>query len=248
MKNITLTVYVAEQHNSSLQERGRSITDPDEPQPDEVFIIQAPDRSTSKPVNITIQDNNKVLEFVFQDDTTWICDSSTLHELFPDIEAANRSIAEPYLVPQTLEQSESERGIASGIALKFLKVYLKKNVPGKVKEIAEKLETKLLITGEGLFRLKPDFTFDKIENIDTDKPVLLFLHGTNSNNSGAFDKLLSSEAWLIIQRKYGNNILAFQHRTLTHSPLQNVVELANQLPANAKLHLISHSRGGLLGE
>ncbi|RYF97939.1 MAG: hypothetical protein EOO02_19935, partial [Chitinophagaceae bacterium] len=52
----------------------------------------------------------------------------------------------------------------------------------------------------------------------------------------------------IIQRKYGNNILAFQHRTLTHSPLQNVVDLAKELPANAKFHLISHSRGGLLGE
>ena len=43
-----------------------------------------------------------------------------------------------------------------------------------------------------------------------------------------------------------------QHRTLTQSPIENardlVAALAKVLPAGSELHLVSHSRGGLVGE
>src|SRR6185436_16082153 len=38
------------------------------------------------------------------------------------------------------------------------------------------------------------------------------------------------------------------HETLTKSPLQNVAELIAALPNNTTLHVISHSRGGLVGD
>ena len=51
-----------------------------------------------------------------------------------------------------------------------------------------------------------------------------------------------------MKKNYRQNIIAFQHETFTKSPLQNVLELVQQLPDKANLHLISHSRGGLVGE
>ncbi|RZU01009.1 CHAT domain-containing protein [Rivibacter subsaxonicus] len=47
-------------------------------------------------------------------------------------------------------------------------------------------------------------------------------------------------------------ILAWEHRSLTRSPLDNVIELsaalADALPAGVALDVVSHSRGGLVGE
>jgi hypothetical protein len=42
--------------------------------------------------------------------------------------------------------------------------------------------------------------------------------------------------------------LAFQHESLTQSPLENVLHLVQQLPAEASLDLVSHSRGGLVAD
>ncbi len=47
---------------------------------------------------------------------------------------------------------------------------------------------------------------------------------------------------------YPKRVLAFQHRTLSHNPIQNALELAGYFPEGARLHLVSHSRGGLVGE
>ena len=47
-------------------------------------------------------------------------------------------------------------------------------------------------------------------------------------------------------------MLAYQHRTLTQSPIENALALAeglaHLLDRDAELHVVSHSRGGLIGE
>ena len=74
------------------------------------------------------------------------------------------------------------------------------------------------------------------------------MHGTNSSTSGSFAEIIGTELWKYIIKAYDQHILAFQHESLTKSPLQNVLELVKQLPANATLHLITHSRGGIVGD
>jgi hypothetical protein len=39
---------------------------------------------------IDLKDNDKLLEFVFDDGTTWMCDAATMHELFPEVEISKR--------------------------------------------------------------------------------------------------------------------------------------------------------------
>lgn len=86
---------------------------------------------------------------------------------------------------------------------------------------------------------------------DPTKPILLFLHGTASSTTGSFGELWTPTQAAVRQslhKEYGINVAAFEHRTLTESPIQNALALAQELPAGAKLHLVSHSRGGLIGE
>ncbi|MGB8720348.1 MAG: hypothetical protein WCD46_13640, partial [Desulfobacterales bacterium] len=56
------------------------------------------------------------------------------------------------------------------------------------------------------------------------------------------------EARKVLEENYGERVYAFEHRSLTQSPIQNALELVELLPDGAQLHLVSHSRGGLVGE
>ncbi|MEO7431852.1 MAG: CHAT domain-containing protein, partial [Dokdonella sp.] len=83
-------------------------------------------------------------------------------------------------------------------------------------------------------------------------PYLLFLHGTASSTHGSFGGLWQVNGGASIaelkQRYAADQILTLQHRTLTESPIDNALAIATALPAGAVLHLVSHSRGGLIGE
>jgi CHAT domain len=92
------------------------------------------------------------------------------------------------------------------------------------------------------------------------KPWLLFLHGSMSSFEASYGPLRAGaaandaeagaahDARQALQQAYGEQILAFEHLSLTHSPIQNALQLAQALPEDAVLHVVSHSRGGLVAE
>ncbi|MBV4356773.1 CHAT domain-containing protein [Pinibacter aurantiacus] len=211
------------------------------------YQIGAATRGTQDSHAIDLDNPDHLLEFVFDDDSSWMCDAATLHELFPDVNIPNR--AGEFVVPTAIANVDSERGIVGQAALKLLNVFVKKSVPDGVKSIAERLEDKLVGKTEGLCVFNSDFSLGKYQPDDkaSDSPVLLFIHGTNSNTVGAYQKFKGSQVWDFMQSSY-KKVLAFEHRTLTQSPLRNVLDLVKQLPVEANLHIISHSRGGLLGD
>lgn len=105
----------------------------------------------------------------------------------------------------------------------------------------------------------------EIEQLATpDQALLVFIHGTASSTTGSFGELWHStidsanfigekneqrqSAAQTLARKYGKRCLAFEYASITKSPIKNTLDLARALPANAQLHLVSHSQGGLLGE
>ncbi len=116
--------------------------------------------------------------------------------------------------------------------------------------------------GIGLYRCTLDAPF-KMDKIDgdvaaTSKPILVFIHGTASSTQGGFGKLWELgkdehgkariQALAALKEKFSDNVYAFEHQTLNISPIDNALLLAKKLPAKAELHLVSHSRGGLVGE
>ena len=94
---------------------------------------------------------------------------------------------------------------------------------------------------------------------ESTKRRLLFLHGTASSTAGSFGALWRNSSpedrtpppdFRRMLDRYGE-VLAFEHRTLTNSPIDNAIDLLQQLqalPDGTCLDLVSHSRGGLVGE
>ncbi len=82
-----------------------------------------------------------------------------------------------------------------------------------------------------------------------DEPLLLFIHGTFSSTLGSFGELFRAPGpAATLQTDYPGRIYGFEHRTLTESPVANALALVKWLPENARLHLVSHSRGGLVAD
>lgn len=139
---------------------------------------------------------------------------------------------------------EIAKTVAAGAAGRFEVRQLKGNAPG-------------------LYRA-PLAAGKKLEPIETERqlpghtPLLIFLHGTMSSYRGSFGDLENDaageagtparEARQALRTAYGDNVYAFEHLTLTQSPIRNALDLVNRLPPDTELHLVSHSRGGLVGE
>ena len=110
----------------------------------------------------------------------------------------------------------------------------------------------------GLFRLGPDGTFrERIDKLlpAISKPYLIFIHGTASSTQGSFSGFWNdpqtkraTPEWDKLVETYGDRVLALEHATFSVSPARNALDLALLLPPQAVLHVISHSRGGLVGE
>ncbi len=79
-------------------------------------------------------------------------------------------------------------------------------------------------------------------------PSLLFIHGTASSTAGSFSDLWNTPVRSRLTELYQGRIYGFEHRSLTESPVANALAIVESLPDSARLHLVSHSRGGMVGE
>lgn len=106
-----------------------------------------------------------------------------------------------------------------------------------------------LVPNPGLFQWAADQSMRSAGALNATGPLLVFLHGTVSSASGSFGALSTNAVtWAALQRRYPDRVLALQHHTLLRSPVGNALDLMQALPAGATLHLVSHSRGGLIGD
>jgi len=79
------------------------------------------------------------------------------------------------------------------------------------------------------------------------KRSLLLVHGTFSNAASAFSSLASSDFFDRIRPIYGDRVFAFNHFSVSRTPLDNATLLmAGLKPGRYSLDAITHSRGGLV--
>lgn len=159
-------------------------------------------------------------------------------------------------MPSELTIGPGSRSLVGGWAIKALKV-MGLDLEGEIAEfVAAHVEAQMK-PGPGLYRCSEDDanSLQPVGSVDGTGPALLFLHGTASSTSGSFSGLWDPRAGSLIKplfKFYGGRVLAYQHRSLTESPIENALfvaeALANLLGKNAELHVVSHSRGGLIGE
>ena len=109
---------------------------------------------------------------------------------------------------------------------------------------------------EGLYRLDPAVLsplkgYSPVSLSSANgKPLLVFVHGTFSDTSGTFGKFWLQHPGRVqsLFDKYEKRVYALDHATLGVSPIHNALTLAKALPSSANLHLVTHSRGGLVAE
>jgi hypothetical protein len=159
---------------------------------------------------------------------------------------------EELVITPDLYSRDKSRGFA-GLGLKALRLIGVDIGKLAADEVARRLENRLQ-PDAGLYRCPSPIELDprrlEPEDFPTDRPLLILLHGTASRTSSSFPDLVegSPPRWDALRKVYDDAIFAFEHRTLTQSPIENACELMRKLPGDATIHLISHSRGGLVGE
>jgi CHAT domain-containing protein/pimeloyl-ACP methyl ester carboxylesterase len=159
-----------------------------------------------------------------------------------------------------LSIKSTERGVA-GLAVEALEIFGVDLKGVAASKLSEWFEVKQLqAEGEGLYQFSHLTEELKLIRVVDQKvkakasPSLLFIHGTGSSSVGGFKKLWedAKDAGIAtrkaLQDFYGDGCYAFEHRSLTVSPIANALAIAQTLPKNAELHLVTHSRGGLVGE
>ncbi|MCE7053763.1 CHAT domain-containing protein [Algoriphagus sp. AGSA1] len=236
----------------------------------QAYTVVSPSRGDVPEQNIDL-DEQSIIEFEFEDDTVWMGDSETIRTLFPK-DVKRSADGDEFYLPDELESDQQDRGIFKKIGIKLVKVFVKKKIiKPKIREMATNLENKQLafpgvefqqVQFGVLAKCSPSIELSSLEfdpsgvaKIDVSSPYLLLLHGTASSTQNSFGDLKDSADWQNLfdgssqSSKYKEgNLLAFQHRSLTASPLENMLGLVKSLPDNIELDLLSQSRGGLLAE
>lgn len=143
--------------------------------------------------------------------------------------------------------SESRGGAGDIIKTKGLKIITGMVAKGAAQLLVNKMESGI---AAGLHGLNEKFEFIKFDSVaaEKDKPYLLFIHGTNSNTEGGFKELRTNSAYNKLFTFYAGRVLAFEHKTLSDSPIKNVTDLLNALPNEISIDIVSHSRGGIVAE
>ncbi len=200
-------------------------------------------------------DDEDVLELVYEDGLIRIMTRVELEEETNTNQSrGNNDEDNTLFVPTHLEGYQANtRGFIRNLLrkLKIIKVN-DKVVELSALALAGKIESQLE-PGPGLYYCQnPNKLGSRVKNKAVNGPVLVLLHGTASSTAGSFGGFyqdnLPSVPWKGLLKTYGEQIFAFEHATLTKSPLQNAIDLLEALPQDATVHLISHSRGGLIGE
>lgn len=163
------------------------------------------------------------------------------------------------LAPVSVVAQRGERGVV-GLGIRVLDFFGIRAEEKAAIKLAHWFEDRQLSNRKpGLYALAldGDFALSAIEDFQPPSgtgPLLILLHGTASSTEGSFGKLWAADnisaqdAIRRLEANYGGRAFAFEHRSLTESPVANALDLVRQLPIGAELHLLSHSRGGLIGE
>lgn len=145
---------------------------------------------------------------------------------------------------------DTERGIVAD-AIRAVRI-LDIDLPGNAAQVAAgKIESQLE-GGGGFFRISSTGVLspeDPQPGRDGE-PILLLIHGTASSTANAYGGFFDAniDLWRELHESYDGRVYGFEHKTLTQSPLDNALQALASLPAGSNLHLVTHSRGGLVGD
>ena len=162
-----------------------------------------------------LQDDD-VIEMTFAgqdgDVRRWMTVAEIKAEFQPNLARGSRR--NELILPGTLPAGGQTRG-AMSLVLKAFRVFDFDPVEGFASSLAELCDQKLM-TNPGLFFFHQGL--DKRghlvspDDLDPNKPTLLFIHGTFSNIRSCYGNLDES-TWADLEKSYGRQIIGFDHPT-----------------------------------
>ena len=196
-----------------------------------------------------------IIELTFSDGSQWLVAEEDYPELTPNkLRGANTTLQFPL---EIVSIDNTERGFVSKaivIAIGYIKGKAKEKITDVAidivsKKIAEAADKRLMPT-PGFCRISRSFELEWNPKVaDNGQKCLLMIHGTASSTTGSFAKLSKNQnVWDVIYNHYNGNVYGLEHYSLSVSPVQNAIDILIQLPENAELDLMTHSRGGLVGD
>jgi len=194
--------------------------------------------------------------FTFADETVWYAPATDLPDLLGVPNVRSGTDGEFTLeVPSAMAAPDQERGFLGKLILKALAIFTpsaKAMAADLARSLAAKAEGQII--REGLHFIDRDFSLRSLQH-NQDKladqgPGLLLIHGTGSNTQGSFGDLAAkgSTSWNDLCDHFADRTFAFEHLTWTKNPIVNAKELLEALPAGSRWHILTHSRGGLVGD
>jgi len=157
-----------------------------------------------------------------------------------------------------LQNTGTKRGGLGDVVLKVIDVVgLKDRAQELVAlKLAQQLDDRV---NEGVYALQPERLTPlkgqtPVHTMEMPKPgaaVLVFVHGTFSTTcESGFANLWSRHPQLVASlfSHYNNLVYGLDHATLGKTPIENALTLVRACPPDTRLHLITHSRGGLVAE
>ena len=164
---------------------------------------------------------------------------------WPGLEAgATRSATRGWMGQAVLSAFDVITGLA-GDPAKLAAAAVTKKVDGGVEAGVYELsaDTLLPLKGSGKKR-------DKVAAAADGGALLVLVHGTFVDTVSTFGKLWTQHPQTVRElfAHYGGRVYALDHPTMGQSPITNALTLVRAMPAGARLHLVTHSRGGLVAE
>ena len=166
---------------------------------------------------------------------------------WPGLEAgATRGVTRGWMGQAVLSAFEVVTGLFKDPAVSLAAAAITKKVDGAVEAGVYELPADALpksLKGSGLKR-------EQVAAAADGGPLLVLLHGTFVDTVSTFGKLWALHPQTVreLYRHYANRVYALDHPTMGESPITNALTLVNAMPPGAKLHLVTHSRGGLVAE
>ncbi len=166
---------------------------------------------------------------------------------WPGLEAtATRGATRGWMGQAVLSAFEVVTGIFKDPAAKFVAAAIVAKVDGQVDAGVYKLDRDKRppsLKGSSLAK-------DDVKPTADGGPLLVLVHGTFVDTISTFGKLWDQHPEVVNQlfEHYHDAVYALDHPTMGESPITNALMLARAMPAGARLHLLTHSRGGLVAE
>ena len=165
---------------------------------------------------------------------------------WPSLEAgATRGATRGWMGQAVLSTFELITGLAKDPAAKLAAAAITKKVDGAVEAGVYELSAAALEPLKGSGRKR-----DAVPAATDGGPLLVLVHGTFVDSVSTFGKLWTLHPQTVrdLFQHYGDRVYALDHPTMGQSPIANALTLVRAMPAGARLHLLTHSRGGLVAE